>query len=111
MAVSEELTTKVVLSFASGPNGRDEFWIEVLTDPDAGTWEQPHPQTQHEMPELVAFHPPGITFPGNEVVFSPRGSLSISGQIVIATPVNGETSVFEGQLATGRFPVSGGNLR
>lgn len=106
-AVSEELVTTVVFDVANG-----ELWVE-WTDPDSGsTMSLPHRTLSDE----VSFEDSGIPYVDGQVSFTPRGSLVSGGSVssggtITLVNTNGESFVFTANVATGRFPLYGGNLR
>lgn len=106
-AISEELVTTVVFDLVN-----DELWVE-WTDPDTGAlMSLPHVA----LPDRVSFDESGIPAVDGEVSFTPRGSLvsggsSGSGGTITLVNTLGETFVFTANVATGRFPLFGGNLR
>ena len=103
LAISEELATKAVFNLES-----EEYWIEQQ---DRETLAWINASHSYTLPEEVHFAAVGgVTFSGNEVRFTPRGTLMSGGSIKVVNSL-GETSTLTGSLATGRFPITGGNLR
>jgi Tfp pilus assembly protein FimT len=106
-AVSEELVTTVMFDVAN-----DELWVE-WTDPDSGsTMSLPH----QGLPDSVSFEESGIPYVDGEISFTPRGSLVSGGSVasggtITLVNTNGESFIFTANVATGRFPLYGGNLR
>lgn len=98
----------------------DEKNVRVLIDPDentmtiqqadAGTDEYETVDEPIPLPDGVDFDEDGITFDNSRVEFTPRGSLIAGGDLRTVNSA-GETTTFSGNLATGRFPLSGGHLR
>lgn len=115
-----EIVVTTTLNQARNLAISDERAVRVVIDTDENTMsiEQADPGTvdyalafgPYDLPDGTEFVADGITFDNNEVQFTPRGSLLTGGEIEIANTA-GETTVFNGQLATGRFPLTGGNLR
>ena len=102
LAQSEEVAAKVVFDLTTG-----EYWIERL-DRDSGSWVA---ETAHTtLPGAVTFASGGITFSGDEVRFTPRGTLMSGGSITLSSST-GEESTLDGQVATGRFMPGGGHTR
>ncbi len=99
-AVSDEVTSRVV--FLPELN---QFKMEYQDT--GGTWHQ-----IGGVKELhgVSFAGEGVTLANNEARFTPRGTLHWGGSITIASS-NGETSTLTANIATGKFPLAGGNLR
>jgi prepilin-type N-terminal cleavage/methylation domain-containing protein len=102
LALSEETSVRVV--FNEDPS---QFWIEQL---DRATLNWNTVSEIATLPEGVGFTPGGIAFASNTVQFTTRGSLMAGGTITIANST-GSTSILTGNVATGRFPVTGGSLR
>lgn len=106
-ALSEELVTTVQFDVTNR-----ELWVE-WTDPATGsTMSLPH----EVLPDSVSFASSGIPYVDGEVAFTPRGSLVSGGSVssggtITLTNTNGENFVFTANVATGRFPLYGGNLR
>jgi prepilin-type N-terminal cleavage/methylation domain-containing protein len=102
LAISQETSTRVIFNEETG-----EFWIEQLNRATA-SW-----NTVSEiatLPEGVGIQPESITFAGDTVQFTARGSLMAGGSITLINST-GSTSVFTGQVASGRFPITAGSLR
>jgi prepilin-type N-terminal cleavage/methylation domain-containing protein len=100
-AISEEVTTRVVFD----PAG-DQFWTEWQDA--AATWHQIG--AVEDLVEGVTFTGGGVTLAGSEARFTPRGTLHWGGTITIVS-ADGETSTLTANIATGKFPLAGGNLR
>ena len=115
-----ELVVAQTLNQARNLAISDELAVRVSLDPDANTMTiaQADPGTTdyvdifgpYDLPDGIEFEADGITFDGNNVQFTPRGSLLSGGEIEISNSA-GETTIFTGNLATGKFPLTGGNLR
>lgn len=106
-AVSEELLTKVEFSVAES-----QLWVSWV-DPGSGEAMTMPVQT---LPEGIIFENSGIPAVDGEILFSPRGSLvsggsTASGGTITLVNALGETSTLTANVATGRFPLVGGNLR
>jgi prepilin-type N-terminal cleavage/methylation domain-containing protein len=102
LAQSEETSVRVVFN-----EGASQYWIEQL-DRATLNW-----NTVSEIatpPEGVTIQPAGVTFTGDTVQFTVRGSLMAGGSITIINST-GSTSILTGNVATGRFRVTGGSLR
>jgi prepilin-type N-terminal cleavage/methylation domain-containing protein len=102
LALSEETSVRVVFN-----EGASQYWIEQL-DRATLNW-----NTVSEIatpPEGIAIQTAGVTFAGDTVQFTVRGSLMAGGSITIVNST-GSTSILTGNVATGRFPVTGGSLR
>ena len=52
----------------------------------------------------------GNTFPAQTVTFTPRGTLLVGGTLTFRN-TQGQTNTLVGNVATGRFPLVGGNTR
>lgn len=102
LAVSEETNTRAVFDEAGG-----QFWID-WQDRVSLVWTQYG--TTKELPDGVSFVVGGITLPGAMAVFTVRGTLQAGGSVSIQSTA-GETTTFTGNIITGKFPLSGGNLR
>lgn len=106
-AISEELVTTVIFSVEHA-----QLYVK-WTDPDSGTTQSLPTVT---LPETVGFDDSGIPYIDGELSFTPRGSLvsggspAANGQIVLVSTME-ETFTFTANVATGRFPLVGGNLR
>lgn len=100
IALSEEVPVRVQFDVEAGT-----WQAEKLVD---GTWVSAAPPG--ELEAGCAFAADGVTFPGQLVEFTSRGSLLAGGSISI-TSSQGELRVLSGNLATGRFVISEGNLR
>jgi len=100
-AISEEATTRVVFMPES-----NQFKTEYQDD--VGTWHQIG-AVQH-LTEGITFASGGITLASNEARFTTRGTLNWGGSITIQAS-NGESSTLTANIATGLFPLAGGNLR
>lgn len=106
-ALSEELVTTAVFDTTQA-----QLWYEWV-DPDSGTT-QSSPATT--LPDTVNFAASGIPYVDGEVSFTPRGSLvsggspEAGGTITLVNSLD-ETYTFTANVATGRFPLVGGNLR
>jgi prepilin-type N-terminal cleavage/methylation domain-containing protein len=100
-AISEELVTSVKFDLAS-----EELWVEWVDPASGSTMTDP----TSALPEGVTFASSGFPASANGVVFTARGTLVIGGDITLISP-SGETSTLQGNVATGKFPLFGGNLR
>lgn len=100
-AISEELVTSVKFNLES-----EELWVEWV-DPDSGTTLT---DPSSALPDGVTFASSGFPASANGVVFTTRGTLVVGGDIILISPA-GETSTLQGNVATGKFPLIGGNLR
>jgi prepilin-type N-terminal cleavage/methylation domain-containing protein len=100
-AVSDEVTVRVVFDTAA-----NEFKTEYLDD--GGSWQQIG--GVQSLVDGVTFTGTGVTLAGGEARFTPRGTLHWGGTITIGA-TNGETSTLTANVATGKFPLAGGNLR
>lgn len=99
-ALSEETPIRVVL------NGEDGTWqVEKLVE---GNWTAAGAPGQ--LSEGCSFAPDGISFPDATIEFTTRGSLMASGDVTVMSS-QGETRTLTGNLATGRFVITEGNLR
>jgi type II secretion system protein H len=102
LAVSEELNTRVVFQ----TNG--EYWYEAQ-DRDTGTWSiATAGDGKSKLPTTVTLT--GNTFPAQTVTFTPRGTLLVGGTLTFTNTQN-KTATLVGNVATGRFPLGGGNTR
>lgn len=102
LAVSNERAVRVVF------NIDDNVMVTEEADPGTEDWTEAFAPV--ELPDGVEFSEDGNTFPDTTVQFTPRGSLMAGGEIEILSST-GESTVFTGTLATGRFPLSGGHTR
>ena len=106
-ATSEELVTTVMFDVINS-----ELWV-AWTDPDSGSeMSLPH----KVLPDKVSFAHSGIPYVDGQVSFTPRGSLVSGGSVssggtITLVNTNEESFVFTANVATGRFPLYGGNLR
>lgn len=100
-AISEEVTTRVL--FLPDTN---QFKTEYQDD--TGTWHQLG--AVENLTSGVSFPAGGITLANNEARFNTRGTLAWGGSVTIASS-SGETSTLTANIATGLFPLAGGNLR
>ncbi|MCC7478161.1 GspH/FimT family pseudopilin [bacterium] len=101
-AVSNERAVRVVINIDNNTMTTEE------ADPGTEDWTEAFPVV--ELPDGVDFTEDGISFADNTVQFTPRGSLMSGGDIEIVNSAD-ENTVFSGNLATGRFPLSGGHTR
>jgi prepilin-type N-terminal cleavage/methylation domain-containing protein len=102
IAISREIAARVRFN----PTAR-EFWTEVY-DRASDSWSE---ETTHKiLPDTVSFASGGISFPSNTINYTPRGTLMTGGTIIMESST-GETYTFTGNIATGKFPLEGGNLR
>lgn len=102
LALSEETSVRVVFN-----EGTSQYWIEQL---DRATLNWNTVSEVASLPEGVTIQTAGVTFAGDTVQFTVRGSLMAGGSITIVNSA-GSTSILSGNVATGRFPVTGGSLR
>lgn len=102
LALSEESSVRVVFN-----EGTSQYWIEQL---DRATLNWNTVSEIAALPEGVQIAPGGVTFASDTVQFTTRGSLMAGGSITISNST-GSTSILTGNVATGRFPVTGGSLR
>jgi type II secretion system protein H len=102
LAVSEELNTRMVFQ----TNG--EYWYEQQ-DRDTGTWSiATAGGGKSKLPSTVTLT--GNTFPAQTITFTPRGTLFVGGTLTF-TNTQSKTATLVGNVATGRFPLGGGNTR
>jgi Tfp pilus assembly protein FimT len=100
VAYNEEVPSKVVLDFEF-----QEYWIEKQ-DQATGNWEMVTERLP--APEGVSFA--STTFPDSEVVYTPRGTLVVGGDITLQNSL-GDSSTLTGNVATGRFAIGTGGAR
>jgi Tfp pilus assembly protein FimT len=101
-ALSEEVTTRVLIDTATGGMTTE------YQDPEDGSWVQLG--ATQTLAGSVSFDADGLTLANNEARFTPRGTLHWGGSITLVSSDN-ETSVLNANIATGKFPLVGGNLR
>lgn len=106
-AVSEELLTKVQFDLTT-----NELWV-AWVDPVSSAELTAYRET---LPDGVIFEASGIPSVDGEVWFSPRGSLVSGGSVESGGTISmvsqlGEVTTLTANVATGRFPLIGGNLR
>jgi len=106
-ALSEEIVTTVMFDLDN-----DELWIEWVDPTTATTQSTPHTV----LPDMVSFEDSGIPYYDGEVSFTPRGSLVSGGSLASGGTITlentlGETFTFTANVATGKFPLLGGNMR
>jgi prepilin-type N-terminal cleavage/methylation domain-containing protein len=104
LAISEEVQTRMRFDTTTTP---DSYWIQRFNTASA-TWVDEANLPLYELPEGVTLS--GNTFASSRVTFNTRGGL-VSGGSLTLTSSTGETSVFNGNLATGRFQYGAGNTR
>jgi type II secretion system protein H len=102
LAISKEVAVRFLFDVSG------QYWYEQQ-DRDTGTWSIATPGAGKQV------LPTGITltvnsFPSQVVSFTPRGTLTVGGTLTF-TNSKGETGSINGDVATGRFPVTGGNTR
>jgi prepilin-type N-terminal cleavage/methylation domain-containing protein len=99
-SISHEVAVRVRFSAS-------QYWTQSY-DRASNSWSDV--TTHKTLPELVDFSSGGNTFPAQIVSFTPRGTLMTGGVITLES-TGGETYTFTGNIATGKFPLEGGNLR
>lgn len=100
VALSEEVPVRVQFNEDAGT-----WQAEKLVD---GVWTSAAPAGALE--EGCTFAADGITFPAATVEFTTRGALLAGGSISVVSS-QGEVRTLDGNLATGRFVITEGNLR
>ncbi|MBN2083435.1 hypothetical protein JW859_14665 [bacterium] len=106
-ALSEEIVTTVKFDV-----NNEELWIEWVDPATATTQSSPHTV----LPDLISFEDSGIPYYDGQVSFTPRGSLVSGGSLAAGGTITlentmGETFTFTANVATGKFPLLGGNTR
>jgi type II secretion system protein H len=103
LAVSEELNTRVRFDTATG-----EYWYESQ-DRETLAWSiATAGGGKRKLPSTVTLT--GNTFPAQTVQFTPRGTLFAGGTLTFKNTQD-KTATLVGNVATGRFPLGGGNTR
>ena len=102
LAISEEDAVRVVF------NTSGQYWYEKQ-DRNTLAWSiATSGAGKQKLPTGVTLT--GNSFPAQIVTFTPRGTLTVGGTLTF-TSSTGETSVLVGNVATGRFPITGGHTR
>lgn len=100
LAYNEESPVRVVFDVAN------DWYYTEQQDTATGDWNQVG--VYKYLPDGINLS--DVTFPSDTVSFTPRGTLVVGGSITI-TNTKGATSVLNGVIPTGRFPILGGALR
>ena len=100
LAYNEESPVRVIFDLST-----EQYWTEIQDTSD-GTWSTA--TVAKDFPEGVSIT--SVSFTNNTVNFTPRGTLVVGGSITI-TNSRGDSTVLNGVIPTGRFPVLGGALR
>jgi type II secretion system protein H len=104
LSQSEEVATRVVFDTATPPH----YWYE-RQDRTTLAWSMATAGGgKQQLPKNITIS--GNTFPGQTVTFSARGTLVVGGTITLRNS-KGETAALTGNVATGRFPLTGGSTR
>jgi Tfp pilus assembly protein FimT len=101
-AINHETQTRVRLLVDA-----DQYYVEEY-DREDDTWAVITPI--YNLSAEVSFDADETNFADNKVVFTPRGTLVTGGTIGLLNSKS-ESSVLTGSVATGRFQLTGGNLR
>jgi prepilin-type N-terminal cleavage/methylation domain-containing protein len=102
-AINREVQTRMRFDTTANP---DQYWVEQYNTATSQWVDAGLPL--FELPESVTLY--ANTFASSRVTFNTRGGLVSGGSLTLKSS-KGETAVFSGNLANGRFQYGAGNTR